>query len=53
MRSDGPDGGKAELVRSAIQQYREIAKKQLLEEYPELREYAKQKKAGKPGRWAF
>lgn len=52
-RSDGPDGGKAEFIRSAIHQYREIAKKQLLEEYPELREYVEQKKAGKPGKLAF
>jgi hypothetical protein len=39
LRSDGPEGGKAEFIRSTIMQYREMARAQLLKEYPELRRY--------------
>jgi hypothetical protein len=53
MRSDGPDGGKAQFIRSAISQYRELARKQLLEEYPELAAYVRQKKAAMPGKYNF
>ena len=37
MRSDGPDGQKAEYIRSVINDYRELARKQLLEEFPEIK----------------
>lgn len=35
--SDGPDGGKANFIRKAISDFRADAKKQLLEEYPDIR----------------
>jgi hypothetical protein len=38
LRSDGPDGGKEVFIRDAIRQYRDIAKRQLLDEFPELRQ---------------
>jgi hypothetical protein len=36
LRSDGPEGGKAEMIRGIINQYREGARNQLLEESPKL-----------------
>jgi hypothetical protein len=36
LRSDGPDGGKDVFIRETIQQYRELARRQLLKEYPDL-----------------
>lgn len=45
MRSDGPDGGKAEMIRSIMNQYREGAKRQLLEEFPKLQTEVSQKAA--------
>jgi len=39
MLSDGPDGGKAQFIKARVSEYRELAKKQLLEEYPELAAY--------------
>ena len=53
LRSDGPEGGKAEFIRSTISQYREMARKKLLEEYPELARYIQEKKADKPGKYNF
>lgn len=38
MKSDGPDGGKALYVQSILQQYRELAKDQLLKEFPEMKD---------------
>lgn len=38
IRSDGPDGGKEVFIRDAVRQYREMARRQLLEEFPELRQ---------------
>jgi len=35
--SDGPEGGKADFIRTTINRYRDLAKRQLLEEYPDLR----------------
>jgi adenine/guanine phosphoribosyltransferase-like PRPP-binding protein len=49
LRSDGPDGGKALFIRAAVAEYRELARKQLLEEYPELRRYVEGKKSSSPG----
>jgi hypothetical protein len=43
MKSDGPDGGKAEMIRSLMNQYRDGAKRQLLQEYPKLQEEVTQK----------
>jgi hypothetical protein len=43
MKSDGPDGGKADMIRSLMNQYRDGAKRQLLQEYPKLQEEVTQK----------
>lgn len=43
MKSDGPDGGKAEMIHSIMNQYRDGAKRQLLQEYPKLQEEVTQK----------
>jgi hypothetical protein len=51
LRSDGPDGGKAMFIRAAISEYRELARNQLLEEYPELRAYVGRKKASAPEKY--
>lgn len=37
IKSDGPEGGKEVMVRDLLNQYREMAKRQLLEEYPKLK----------------
>lgn len=37
-QSDGPDGGKALMLKTQIYLYRELAKKMLLEEYPDLKD---------------
>lgn len=37
LKSDGPDGAKAAFIRSTLQEYRDLAKRQLLDEFPELR----------------
>ncbi|WP_164855670.1 hypothetical protein [Bordetella avium] len=34
---DGPDGGKADFIRKTINDFRVLAKKQLLEEYPAIK----------------
>ena len=36
LYGDGPDGGKAEFIRNTVIKYREWAKDQLLEEFPDL-----------------
>lgn len=36
IKSDGPDGGKELFIRDILSQYREHARRQLLEEFPEL-----------------
>lgn len=43
MKSDGPDGGKAGMIHSILEQYRDGAKRQLLQEYPKLQEEVTQK----------
>lgn len=35
--SDGPDGGKADFIRKHMTDYRNLAKDQLLQEFPEIR----------------
>lgn len=35
--SEGPDGGKSDLIKKTINEYRELARRQLLDEFPELR----------------
>tara|TARA_R110000822_G_scaffold173299_2_gene312904 strand:+ start:1846 stop:5310 length:3465 start_codon:yes stop_codon:yes gene_type:complete len=37
MYSDGPDGGKADYIKKTLNDYREMARRQLLDEFPELR----------------
>ena len=51
MYSDGPEGGKAQFIQGTINHYRTQAKKQLLNEYLELRLYVEEKKASKPGKY--
>jgi len=36
LKSDGPEGGKEVMIRDLISQYRDLAKKQLLDEYPAI-----------------
>lgn len=36
MKSDGPGGGKQRMIQDILGQYREGAKKQLLDEFPRL-----------------
>ena len=45
MKSDGPDGQKAEMIHGIMNQYREGAKQQLLEENPKLQPIIDQKRA--------
>lgn len=35
--SDGPDGGKADFIRDAVEKYRKLAKDQLLVEFPQIK----------------
>jgi hypothetical protein len=44
MKSDGPDGMKAEMIKGIMNQYREGAKQQLLSEYPQLQGTVDQKR---------
>ena len=37
MRSDGPDGGKAEYIQGVVNDYRKMAKDQILREFPEVK----------------
>ena len=53
MLLGGREGGKAEFIRSTVNKYRELARKQLLNEYPELRRYVEEKKAESPGKCDF
>lgn len=45
LRTDGPDGGKDVFIRDTLRQYREMARKQLLEEYPDLAKDVAEKQA--------
>lgn len=36
LRTDGPDGGKDVFIRDTLRQYREMARRQLLDEFPDL-----------------
>lgn len=36
LKSDGPEGGKEVMIRDLISKYRDMAKKQVLDEYPEI-----------------
>jgi hypothetical protein len=36
LRSDGPDGGKDIYIQSVVNQYRDLARTELLKEYPDL-----------------
>jgi hypothetical protein len=51
LYSDGPDGGKAQFIRGTLNKYKDLAKKQLLEEDGGLRATAKLKKDSSPGRF--
>ena len=43
IKSDGPDGGKYFFVRDIMEQYRDLAKRQLLEEYPQIKDEIEEK----------
>lgn len=45
MKSDGPDGMKAEMIHGLMNQYRAGARQQLLTEYPQLQGTVDQKRA--------
>ena len=45
LRSDGPDGGKDVFIRDTIRQYRELARKQILTEFPTIAAEVRDKKA--------
>lgn len=45
IHSDGPEGGKEMMIRSILNQYRDLAKKQVLSEFPKLRDAVEQKQA--------
>lgn len=36
LKSDGPEGGKEVMIRDLISQYRDLAKRQVLDEYPAI-----------------
>ncbi len=36
MKSDGPDGGKQDYIKKIVNDYRNLARQQILEEYPQL-----------------
>ena len=36
MRSDGPDGSKVDMIRTTVLDYRQHARRQLLDEYPSI-----------------
>lgn len=38
LKTDGPEGGKEVMIRDLISQYRDLAKKQVLEEFPEIQQ---------------
>ena len=46
-KSDGPDGGKYFMVRDILQQYRDLAKRQLLEEFPQIQDEIDERKQRK------
>lgn len=43
LKSDGPDGGKADMIKDIINRYRDQAKQQLLQENPELQQQVQTK----------
>jgi hypothetical protein len=45
MRSDGPEGGKSEFIRATVMKCRNLAKEQLLREYPVLARYVREQKS--------
>lgn len=47
MKSDGPEGGKEVMIRDLISQYRDLAKKQVLEEYPAIAQEVQEKSDAK------
>lgn len=44
IQSDGPEGGKYFFVRKILEQYREAAKRQILEEFPQIADEAEEKR---------
>lgn len=45
LKSDGPDGGKDLFIRDTINQYRTMARRQVLQEFPDLRKKVEEGKA--------
>ena len=51
LMSDGPDGGKANQIRDMVNDYREAARDQLLEEFPELKAQVDLRREQRPSRF--
>lgn len=47
LKSDGPEGGKEVMIRDMISQYRDLAKKQVLQEYPAIAQEVQDKSDAK------
>lgn len=45
LKSDGPEGGKDLFIRGIVNDYRKMARAQILQEYPDIREQVDAKKA--------
>jgi hypothetical protein len=45
LRSDGPDGGKVIFIKDLLRQYQDMARKQVLQEFPEVAGEVETKKA--------
>lgn len=47
MRSDGPDGGKSDYLKKILNDYRNLARQELLKEFPEIKAEVDEKKREK------
>jgi hypothetical protein len=45
LYSDGPDGGKKQMIENILSRYRDGAKRELLKEFPKLGDEVQQKQA--------
>jgi len=50
LYSDGPDGGKSDLIKDMVRQYREAARAHILKEFPEIEAEVEIRKAQHPGK---
>lgn len=51
LGTDGPDGGKAQMVQRVVNDFRRAARDQLRQEFPELDALVSTRKADQPGRF--